>query len=44
MSAAGLPQERVRDPRPRELAVFISIRTILLVGVAVAWAMSSSGT
>jgi predicted PurR-regulated permease PerM len=45
MSAAGLSQEPVRDPRPRELAVFISIRTILLVGVAVAvaWALSSVG-
>jgi predicted PurR-regulated permease PerM len=45
MSAAGLSQQPVRDPRPRELAVFISIRTILLVGVAVgvAWALSSVG-
>jgi hypothetical protein len=32
MSAAGLYREPVRDPRPRELAAFISIRTILLVG------------
>jgi predicted PurR-regulated permease PerM len=33
------------DSRPRELAVFISIRTILLVGVAVAlaWALASIG-
>jgi predicted PurR-regulated permease PerM len=33
------------DVRPRELAVFISIRTILLVGVAVAvaWAVASIG-
>jgi len=45
MSAVGLSQEPVRDPRPRALAVFISIRTILLVGVAVAvaWALSSVG-
>jgi len=35
----------VDEPRQRELAVFISIRTILLVGVAVAlaWALASIG-
>jgi predicted PurR-regulated permease PerM len=45
MSTVGSSRGRGEDPRPRELAVFISIRTILLVGVAVAvaWALASIG-
>jgi predicted PurR-regulated permease PerM len=41
-AAASPPAD---EPRQRELAVFISIRTILLVGVAVAlaWALASIG-
>src|SRR3954447_5060226 len=39
------PRATGEPTRPRELAVFISIRTILLVGVAVAiaWALASVG-
>jgi predicted PurR-regulated permease PerM len=45
VSAADLTSHADQDPRQRELAVFISIRTILLVGVAVAvaWALASIG-
>jgi predicted PurR-regulated permease PerM len=45
MSAADASLGTDEDPRRRELAVFISIRTILLVGVAVAlaWALASIG-
>jgi predicted PurR-regulated permease PerM len=45
MSAADVSRTGRDDRRQRELAVFISIRTILLVGVAVAlaWALASIG-
>jgi predicted PurR-regulated permease PerM len=45
MSDSGVFRAGDADLRRRELAVFISIRTILLVGVAVAlaWALSSIG-
>jgi predicted PurR-regulated permease PerM len=46
MSTAEISRGTGGDARPRELAVFISIRTILLVGVAVAvgWALASIGS
>ena len=45
MSTIESPRASGEQTRPRELAVFISIRTILLVGVAVAiaWALASIG-
>jgi predicted PurR-regulated permease PerM len=45
MSAADASLRTDEDPQRRELAVFISIRTILLVGLAVAlaWALASVG-
>jgi hypothetical protein len=46
MSAADVSRSGRDDRRQRELAVFISIRTILLVGVAVAlaWRWRRSAT
>jgi predicted PurR-regulated permease PerM len=44
MGAAG-PSSRTEEPRQREVVVSISVRTILLVGaaVALAWALASIG-
>jgi predicted PurR-regulated permease PerM len=43
--SAGAPASPADDPRRREVAVSISIRTVLLVGaaVALAWALASVG-
>jgi predicted PurR-regulated permease PerM len=42
---AAAPSSQAQEPRPREVAVYISVRTILLVGaaVALAWALASIG-